>query len=526
MMKNIYWKISRDVSIAIFVAMLIIAYTFYESLGNLVRYWYGHEEFGHAFFIPVISIYLIWQKRFELYEVSIKNTWVGLLVVLFGTLLFLLGNLSAIYIIQQYALVFTLIGLFLSVLGTDAAKKVVLPLVLLFFMIPLPGFLYNTLSGELQLISSQIGVFVIRLFDISVYLEGNVIDLGVYQLQVVEACSGLRYLFPLMTLGLIMSYMYRSSWLNKAIIFFSTIPITVLMNSFRIGMIGIMVEYWGIEMAEGFLHDFEGWIIFMACLSVLIIEMWVLNKFSKSSVPFSGVFNLDLIEAKAPDKTTPVIPKKIPRTILLVLPILVISMLVLVIVTSKEKTSALPDRLDFSGFPMTTENYVGIKESFEFDIIDALNFDDYLIANFTSTKSDSGSYNIYIGYYATQSADKVPHSPKACLPGGGWIITDSNVVTFSLEGGGSISANRAIIHKGDNKQLVYYWFKQRNRLITSEYLVKWYLLVDSISKNRTDGALVRYVTPMSAGEDLSSAENRLRKFIVEVNPLANQYIPD
>ncbi|MCK5015842.1 MAG: exosortase, partial [Candidatus Peribacteraceae bacterium] len=257
--KDTTMKTNSYIWFSLLAALLIIAFTFYDSAERMVRYWYGTEEFGHAFFIPVISIYLIWQKRFEINEIPIRKTWIGLFITFLGTMLFVVGNLSAIYVIQQYALVLVLVGLFVSVLGVDVAKKVILPLILLFFMIPLPGFLYNTLSGQLQLISSSLGVFFIRLFEISVYLEGNVIDLGVYKLQVVEACSGLRYLFPLMTLGLIMSYMYRSTRLNKFIVFFSTIPITVLMNSFRIGVIGVLVEYYGISMAEGFLHDFEGW---------------------------------------------------------------------------------------------------------------------------------------------------------------------------------------------------------------------------------------------------------------------------
>lgn len=107
------------------------------------------------------------------------------------------------------------------------------------------------------------------MFQIPVFLEGNIIDLGVYQLQVVEACSGLRYLFPLMSLGFIAAYFYQAAFWKRAIVFLMTIPITILMNSFRIGVIGVMVDNWGISMAEGFLHDFEGWIIFMACAAIL-----------------------------------------------------------------------------------------------------------------------------------------------------------------------------------------------------------------------------------------------------------------
>ena len=144
------------------------------------------------------------------------------------------------------------------------------PLLFLLFMIPLPNFLYNNLSAQLQLLSSELGVAVIRLFDIGVYLEGNVIDLGTYKLQVVEACSGLRYLFPLTSLAFLMAYLFKAAAWKRIVIFLSSIPITLLINSFRIGVIGVLVEYWGPGQAEGFLHDFEGWVVFMSSLGVLL----------------------------------------------------------------------------------------------------------------------------------------------------------------------------------------------------------------------------------------------------------------
>jgi len=520
---NSFISMNNRSLVAITVALLLMVGLFHSSLTTMVLYWYDNEEFGHAFLLPAISFYFIWQKRYEFLEVSVTKTWVGIAIVFAGVLLYLLGVLSAIYTIQQNAMVLVIIGLFVSLLGTEISKKVTIPLLLLFFMVPLPGFLYNTLSNNLQLLSSQIGVFVIRLFDISVYLEGNVIDLGVYKLQVVEACSGLRYLFPLMTLGLIASYIYKSSILKKAIIFLSTIPITVLMNSFRIGMIGVLVEYYGIEMAEGFLHDFEGWIIFMACMFILILEMWLLSKFSRIKLPFTELFNIDTYQPE--NKGTSDLPvKKLSTTIVYTVPLLIIGLIFSQLIG--KRIDDVPERLSFSVFPTQVSEYTGKKEIFESNIIDALNFDDYLIANYTH-QSDQVPINIYVGYYNTQRADKVPHSPKACLPGGGWIITKSDVISFDLEGGeGDLSVNRVVIHKAGTKQLVYYWFKQRDRNITSEYFVKWYMLIDSIFKNRTDGALVRYVTVVKKGESLTDAELRIQAFIKETNPLMSKYIPD
>ena len=141
----------------------------------------------------------------------------------------------------------------------------------------------------MQLISSELGVLVIRLFDIPVYLEGNIIDLGTYKLQVVEACSGLRYMYPLLSLSLILAFFFRVVMWKRVLVFVSAIPITIVMNSIRIGIIGVLVEYFGIEVAEGFLHDFEGWVIFLVCFFFLYLEMWLITARERRNVPFSNL---------------------------------------------------------------------------------------------------------------------------------------------------------------------------------------------------------------------------------------------
>ena len=152
---------------------------------------------------------------------------------------FVLGELSSIYQIIQYGFLFSLFGIIIAMVGLQGLRLVWVPFVYLLFMVPLPTFIYQGLSSALQLISSEIGVSVIRLFGISVFLEGNVIDLGIYQLQVSEACNGLRYLFPLTSFGFLCAVIFQAPWWQRAIVFVSSIPITILMNSFRIGVIGV-----------------------------------------------------------------------------------------------------------------------------------------------------------------------------------------------------------------------------------------------------------------------------------------------
>ncbi len=160
-------------------------------------------------------------------------------------------------------------------------------------MLPLPNFMYWKLSTSLQFISSRLGVDFIQLLGIPVYLEGNIIDLGVYKLQVAEACSGLNYLFPLMSFGFLFAVLYRGPVWHKVLLFLSTIPITVLMNSFRIGVIGVLVNQYGIEQAEGFLHFFEGWVIFVACLAILYLEAVLLQWTRRKPESAANILDLE-----------------------------------------------------------------------------------------------------------------------------------------------------------------------------------------------------------------------------------------
>ena len=264
-----------------------------ESLEFMFLTW-QREEYSHSYLIPIIALGLIWRILPQVGDQEIVPNWLGFgLVVLLAGLL-LLGELSALYTIVNYAYVGILVALAVATFGVRAVIIMAAPLVYLFFMVPLPNFLYFNLSQSLQLISSDIGVWVIRLFGISVFLEGNVIDLGVYKLQVVEACSGLRYLFPLTSFGFLVAYLFQAPLWQRAIVFLSTLPITVLMNSFRIGVIGVLVENWGIGMADGFLHYFEGWIIFIACLAVLFAEIWLLNRIFGNTKSIWDRIDLDL----------------------------------------------------------------------------------------------------------------------------------------------------------------------------------------------------------------------------------------
>lgn len=515
------WKTSLMFLALLMLAFGLVSIIFYDGLAYMVGQW-SKDEYSHGYLLPFITGYFIWQKRNELAEIPFSGSWVGVALFCFGLFGFLVGELSTLFSVIQYSFLITLGGLLLTFMGWPAFRLILIPFFILFFTVPLPNFLYNNLSAFLQLISSKIGVEVIRLFGISVFLEGNVIDLGQFKLQVVEACSGLRYLFPLMSLGFITAYLFKSSFWKRAVLFLSTIPITVLMNSFRIGVIGVMVEYWGQDMAEGFLHDFEGWFVFMACTAVLVAEMWLLSKIGGNRVPFSEVFAIDP-PAPAP-KNAEVKIRAIPRMFYLSF-VLLVGMAV-VSQALPERSEVIPGRQAFNVFPMEIGEWKGKKDELANIYLEALKLSDYIIADYTS--KDNGTVNFYVAYYDSQRKGVSAHSPKSCLPGGGWQIKefDQRPVEGVTVVGRPLLVNRTVIQLGDVKQLVYYWFQQRGRVITNEYLAKWYLFWDALTRQRTDGPLVRLTALVRPGQNVAETDKLLQDFARDASAELEKFVPE
>jgi exosortase D (VPLPA-CTERM-specific) len=497
------------------LSVSLMAIAFWGGIDELIHRWDKQEEYSHGYMLPLLTLYFIWQKKNVIVQSEFSPSWWGLAIILIALIVFIVGEISALYVLTQYALIIVLLGLAMAIMGWPAVKPVVVPILLLVFAIPLPYFLEASLSANLQLLSSKLGVSFIRWCQIPVFLEGNVIDLGGYKLQVVEACSGLRYLFPLLSLGFICAYLYEAAFWKRVLLVLSTIPITILMNSFRIGMIGVLVDNWGIEMAEGFLHDFEGWIVFMACFGVLFIEMAILSRIGDDKKPLLEIFGLTQekpIEADA-------ITLKRPFSFPLLASVIALAVSVIVVSSIEKRTEIIPPRTMFPEFPLELGNWHGEQSAMEETITQFLGLTDYILANYKNEKSET--INFYAAYYESQRKGVSPHSPRVCIPGGGWQIAD-----ISRTLAGNLPINRIVIKKEDNTQLVYYWFQQRGRQFANEYFMKWYLFKDALLLNRTDGALVRITTAVAKNENIQDADNRLTAFAQQVAPVLPKFIPN
>ena len=495
---------------------------FWDGIWVMGSSWITNPEYSHCLLIPLVSVFLIWQQKDRLERISFEGSWWGAVLVLLGGGLLVLGQLATIYTLVQYAYVVTLYGLVLSFTGVRAFRALAVPLLILVFMIPLPQFVLYNLSADLQLLSSELGVWFMRLFGISVFVEGNVIDLGVYKLQVAEACDGLRYLFPLMTLGFLMGYFYKGALWKRIVLFLSSIPITIVMNSWRIGTIGLMVEHWGIGMAEGFLHEFQGWMVFMLSAALLLGEIALLNRLGREAGTWRQLFG---VEFPAPTPQGAMLRSRpIPRTFLAAAGVLFAFVVVALLLP--RPAEIVPGRASFVEFPMRLSQWTGHRQALEGIYLDQLKLDDYLLADYTD---DGGRpINLYMSYYNSQRKGDAVHSPRACLPGGGWQLRDfgQRELAGVRINGRPLRVNRTLIQLGNQRELVYYWFQQRGRIVTNELAVKWYLFWDAVTRHRTDGALVRIITTVPLSADESEADRRLAEFASHIAADLPRYVPN
>lgn len=504
---------------AVVVAVVIALAAFSGALSEVVKRWIGQEEYSHGFLIPLIAAWLLWTRREALMKSVGRPSWLGLGLILLAGVMLIVGELSAFFMLAQLGFIVALIGIALAFGGYPFLKMVLLPILLLIFAIPLPYFIDSALSWRLQLLSSQLGVGFIRLFQIPVYLEGNVIDLGNYKLQVVEACSGLRYLYPLLSLGFLAAYFFQAPLWKRVLVFLSTIPITIAMNSLRIGIVGVSLNWWGTQMADDVLHFFEGWIIFLACAGLLTFVIYLLSRIG-STGSFYDAIHLPKIQVGHPTPGSATRSRNLPLLASLV------ALLAVGVVTYQisHRQEIIPERPRFASFPAKLGAWQGVPSDLNPEVKQYLRVDDYLLSNYVSPESEP--INLYVAYYSSQRKGASPHSPRVCIPGGGWQITDLQRISYANATARiELRYNRAVIEKGTTKQIVYYWFSQRGRNIANEYVSKWYLLEDAVLRNRTDGALVRLTTPVGNEGSEHEADERLQAFLFDVVPRLRPFLP-
>lgn len=244
---------------------------------SMVNIWFSHSDNSHAVLVPFIALYFAWSKREELAETVKTGSLLGGLFLTLCLVLFLLSYVGGIAFGVRLMIVASLIGLVWNCWGWPTLCVLAFPLGFLFFMVPIPDTLLNMVSFPLQLQATNISTWIISLFSIPVYKEGNMLYFVQTQLEVAEACSGIRSIVALTMLSVLLAYMSDASWQKKAILVACAIPVALLANILRVSGTGILAHFYGDKVARGFLHDFSGLVVFLFGFAVMFLLFRLLN---------------------------------------------------------------------------------------------------------------------------------------------------------------------------------------------------------------------------------------------------------
>jgi exosortase len=256
---------------------LLAALVFAPILYYMVIHWQTVPDYSHGFLVAPLAAYFAWERRPQLARARIEPSWWGLAPLALGSLALAVGRLGVELMSMRVAFVLTLIGLVLLLLGRPVFRILAFPLCFLFLMVPLPQSLVNVIAFPLQLFAADIAVQTLHLFGMPVLREGNIIHLPSTPLFVDQACSGLRSLMALGTLGVVFAYFFRKSWGERIVLILSTLPIAVLVNAFRVLLTAVLTYRFGEGMAEGVIHQTEGFFTFALAFGLLLVEARLLQ---------------------------------------------------------------------------------------------------------------------------------------------------------------------------------------------------------------------------------------------------------
>ena len=495
---------------------------FWIGFTGLAAAW-SRPEYSHGPIIPCLSFYIFLREMRFVPPVAgpVTDRTPGVLVVGLALAIAALGNLVQIDDLVFYALIVWIGGLLLTLFGARRGWTFWPSVLHLVFMLPLPQFLYWRFNTGLQFVSSEIGVSLVAAMGVPVYLDGNVIDLGVYKLMVAEACSGLRYLFPIMSFSYVFAVLYRGPVWHKLTLLLFAIPVAVLMNSIRIGIIGILVDRYGIAQAEGFLHVFEGWVVFLSCIAILFLLAKAMQWITGDRRPLGEALDLDFSGLGGQlARVTTIVPSRALITVALLTAALSAAWLL-----APRPAPEAVVRDPYSAFPLEMGGWSGRSVALDANVAETLGADDYLSAYYRAPGEAQG-VDLFLSYYRSQTNGNAIHSPEVCLPAGGWEVSAIRRVEIGLPGSriGSVPANRVVIQKGTEKQLVYFWFEGRGRHMTNDFAAKFYSLADNLTRGRTDGGLVRLITPIGEGGE-AAADARLQRFLAVGIDRLNRFLP-
>jgi exosortase len=276
---------NREHVAAFGLVLAAVSLTYWNVLVELVRAWSTDDNYSHGFFIVPLALYFAWERRRALAAAPIKPAWTGLLVVAGSLVLLVGGLLGAELFLSRVSVIGVLAGTLLFLFGWHVVRLLFFPLAFLLLMVPLPAIIFNKIAFPLQLLASNVGESTIDAMNIPILREGNVLILANATLEVAEACSGIRSLISLFTLGLVFGYFVDPRPGVRMVIALSAVPVAIIANGLRVASAGVAAHNYGRAGVEGIFHEFSGWVVFVVAFVMMLALHRLLRRITPPQVP-------------------------------------------------------------------------------------------------------------------------------------------------------------------------------------------------------------------------------------------------
>ena len=519
----------KDLLIPLAVLLLAACWSllFLSSMSGLLMRWGGGDD-SYCYFVPFIFLYMVFLARKQILQFEPRKLWPGFAVLASAVLLFLVGRLGALETLVYFSIWLSLTGIILLIFGVRSLKVLGLPLLVLLFIVPAPAFISRLLSFNLRLLSSAIAVKLLHVLGTPAFREGNIIDLGTLKLEVADACSGLRYLFPTILMALVWGYLFSKELLERIFLVVLAVPISILVNALRLVIQPFLVQYISPAFGEGFYHEFFGWLVFIFSAILLFSLSRLLTRIIR---PRTGVTTHGA-GASAPPVDSHAAPPAAPEptTQARRLRPLHIAVAALIFLSAHFADARLatprpaPQRTSFKNFAVNFSDWEGQRVYLDSKTLSNLWADDYLCLALRNRRTGN-DLQLLVSWYSNQTALHTAHAPVSCLLGSGWYLKKSVLLPSKPMDGRDFPLEQMLMEKGGQSLLSNFWFQGRGRVITGEYANKAYLFWDAVTKRRTDGALVRAEMSLAPGQSLADAQKIMDEFLAQLKKTLKPYIP-
>jgi exosortase len=255
------------IQLALLVPLFVLM--FYNIAPPMVQQWYNDPNYSHGFIVPLIAGYFLYERREELMKAEVAPANAGLIIIIFGLLQLCVGYLAFELYTMRSSFIVILAGMILYFFGAAVFRIMLLPVLYLFFMVPLPYIVYDAIAFPLKQFVARYSVETLQHMGVVIIREGNILILPETTLEVADACSGIRSLVSLLALATAFAVFTLKSTVKRVILVIMAIPIAIFTNGLRVIGTGILAQYWGAKAAEGFFHEFAGLAVFGVALLML-----------------------------------------------------------------------------------------------------------------------------------------------------------------------------------------------------------------------------------------------------------------